>query len=223
MTAGILALDTATEACSVALQIDGELYERQQIAPRKHAELILPMVDAVLNESSSQLSDLDALAFGRGPGAFTGVRIAAGVIQGLALGAGLPVIPVSSLAALAQGAGDEYVHVLAAIDARMGEIYWALLEKNQRGAVQLRSEEKVTSAERVDITVDTEIYGVGTGWGTYQAILKNIFKDRLIGLNAECYPIAKNILPLAIEALENGRDLPAEQALPVYLRNKVTG
>ncbi len=223
MMASILALDTSTEACSVALQIGGDLYERRQIAPRKHAELILPMVEDVLKASSSKLTDLDAFAFGRGPGAFTGVRIAVGVIQGLALGAGLPVIPVSSLATLAQGVSDKQVHIFAAIDARMGEIYWALYEKNQSGIVQLQAREKVTSPNRVDVVVDKEVYGVGTGWGTYQRILKTRFKDRLIGLDPEHYPLAKNMLPLATAAFENGDLLPAEKALPVYLRDKVTG
>ena len=143
----ILALDTATEACSAALLSgDGSVYERHDIAPRRHAELILPMVDGILTEAGLGLNDLDAIAFGRGPGAFTGVRIAAGVTQGLALGAGLPVIPVSSLAALAQPALGKAAIVLPAIDARMGEVYWAAYESDQDGLVTALAGEQVALA-----------------------------------------------------------------------------
>ncbi|UCE90616.1 MAG: tRNA (adenosine(37)-N6)-threonylcarbamoyltransferase complex dimerization subunit type 1 TsaB, partial [Pseudomonadota bacterium] len=122
----LLAIETATEACSVALAVDGDVRDRFEIAPRGHAGLVLPMAKALLAEAGLGLRELDALVFGRGPGAFTGLRIAAGVVQGLAYGAELPVVPVSSLATLAQGVSAQTgaSDVLAVFDARMGEVYW---------------------------------------------------------------------------------------------------
>ena len=133
----LLAIDTSTEACSAALGIGGDVRERYEFAPRQHAELILPMVDALLAEGQIKLKDLDGLAFGRGPGAFTGVRIATGVIQGLAFGAGLPVVPVSSLAALAQGAAPGHSSIMSAFDARMGEVYWGAFAVDKQGLVRI--------------------------------------------------------------------------------------
>src|SRR3569833_3307602 len=122
----LLAIDTATEACSAALYLDGAVNKRYVLAPREHALLILPMIDELLRDANLSPLELDAVAFGRGPGAFTGLRIAAGVAQGIAYGADLPVVPVSSLAALAQGCYRErgVTRVLATIDARIGEVYW---------------------------------------------------------------------------------------------------
>ena len=216
-----MALDTATEACSVALFIGDSVYERQEIAPRRHAELILPMVDGVLTEAGHGLNDLDAIAFGRGPGAFTGVRIAAGVTQGLALGAGLPVIPISSLATLAQGASDKSTVLLAAIDARMGEVYWAAYELAEDGAVQLVSAEQVTPPDAVDVPADRQFFGVGSGWRTYRARLEEALNKQLTGIDPECYPLAKDMLPLALREFKNNRCVSAGQALPVYLRDNV--
>ena len=132
------------------------------------------MVDGVLAQAGLGLNDLDAIAFGRGPGAFTGVRIAAGVTQGLALGAGLPVIPLSSLATLAQGAIAHSATLLPAIDARMGEIYWATYEAAQDGLARLTSEEQVTAPAAVKVAADKRIFGVGSGWGTYRLRLESV-------------------------------------------------
>ena len=131
----ILAIDTATEACSAAQWNDGTLSAHFEICPREHTQRILPLVQEVLNESGTQLTDLDALAFGRGPGSFTGVRIGIGIAQGLALGAELPMIGVSTLATMAQGAWRKTgaTRVLAAIDARMGEVYWAEYQRDEQG------------------------------------------------------------------------------------------
>ena len=178
----ILALDTATEACSAALLSGGSVYERHEIAPRRHAELILPMVDGVLAEAGLGLNDVDAIAFGRGPGAFTGIRIAAGVTQGLALGAGLPVIPVSSLATLAQGVINQSATLLPAIDARMGEIYWAAYDAAQDGLVRLVTEEQVAPPDAVQIPAGKQIFGVGSGWDTYRATLRAYWVSKLPGL-----------------------------------------
>ena len=217
----ILALDTATEACSAALLSNGSVYERHEIAPRRHAELILAMVDGVLAQAGLGLNDLDAIAFGRGPGAFTGVRIAAGVTQGLALGAGLPVIPLSTLATLAQGAIDKSATLLPAIDARMGEIYWATYASAQDGLVRLVSEEQVTPPDAVQVPADMPIFGVGSGWATYRARLEEILDKQITGIDPECYPLAKDMLPLAVREFNAKRYVPAEQALPVYLRDNV--
>ena len=136
----LLAIDTATEGCSAALVNDQQLLTRMEVQPRKHAELILPMLDELLSEAGLAISQLDALAFGRGPGAFTGVRIATGVIQGIAFGADLPVVPVSTLRALAQRAFQEYQHanVLTAFDARMDEVYWASYQLAENGLMRLQ-------------------------------------------------------------------------------------
>ncbi len=241
----ILALDTATEACSAALLCGDSVYARHEIAPRRHAELILSMVDGVLTEAGLGLNDLDAVAFGRGPGAFTGVRIAAGVTQGLALGAGLPVIPLSSLATLAQGAADKSsgsgfgrpqdaprvgatdgthhqpAALLPAIDARMGEIYWGVYDVAQDGLVRSASAEQVTSPDAVQVPADKRIFGVGSGWGTYRARLESILDAQIIGIDPERYPLAKDMLPLAAGEYSAERYVSAEQALPVYLRDDV--
>ena len=221
----ILALDTATEACSAALLSGAVVYERHEIAPRRHAELILPMVDGVLAEAGLGLSDLDAIAFGRGPGAFTGVRIAAGVTQGLALGARLPVIPLSSLATLAQGAMNGAHHesalLLPAIDARMDEIYWAAYEQGQDNLVRLQTEERVTSPDAVRVIGDEQIFGVGSGWGTYRLRLENVLDGQITGIDPERFPLARDMLPLAVREYRAGRCAGADQALPVYLRDNV--
>ncbi len=241
----ILALDTATEACSAALLSGPAVHERHEVAPRRHAELILPMVDAVLADAGLKLNDLDAIAFGRGPGAFTGVRIAAAVTQGLATGAGLPVLPVSSLAALAQGAlnnaaaarlagpptapGPALPHttpgqdtiVLAAIDARMGEIYWSLYEPDADGLATPLAAEQVTAPAALKAPGDRQIFAIGSGWKTYCEPLQRILSERVTGADPERLPLAKDLLPLAAREYHAGRSVNAEQALPVYLRDKV--
>jgi tRNA threonylcarbamoyladenosine biosynthesis protein TsaB len=219
----LLAIDTATEACSAALYIDGNILEKYELAPRKHAELILPMIDALLAEAELKLSSLDALAFGRGPGAFTGVRIATGVIQGLAFASDLPVVPISTLAAMAQSAASESNIIISAIDARMSEIYWGIFSVGADEIVSPLSEEQVAKPESIDIDIKNECFGVGTGWATYEDILTTKFADNLKGFDANRFPRASDILKLAVKKFEEGNHIPAAQALPVYLRNKVTG
>ena len=221
MSMKLLALDTATEACSAALLSGGAVYERHEIAPRRHAELILPMVDGVLKEAGLDLNDLDAIAFGRGPGAFTGVRIAAGVTQGLALGAGLPVIPISSLAALAQPALGKAAVVLPAMDARMGEVYWAAYESGRDGLATALAGEQVASPDAVRAPSTGKIFGVGSGWGTYRERLERVLDGQISGVDPDRFPLAKDMLPLAVRECNSGRCVSAEQALPVYLRDNV--
>lgn len=217
----ILAIETATEACSAALNIDDTCIQRFEIAPRRHTELILPMIDELLREADIQTSDLDAIAFGQGPGAFTGVRIAIGVTQGLAFAHNLPVIPVSTLAALAQQFAKEHTYVATAIDARMQEIYWGLYKKNDLGLMQQFTEEKVCSPSDIFTPSEGDWFGVGTGWNTYSEKLQSKFNRNLQGFKDDVFPTAEDIMELAKPAYLDGKTLSVEEATPVYLRNKV--
>jgi tRNA threonylcarbamoyladenosine biosynthesis protein TsaB len=219
----LLAIDTSTEACSAALYIDGEVATRYQLAPREHARLILPMIDGLLSEAGVSLVGLDALAFGRGPGSFTGVRIATGVIQGLAYGAGLPVVPVSSLAALAEGVRRErqQTQVLAAVDARIGEVYWGAYQVDERDQMVVVGAEQVCPPQAVPGPATGLWFGAGSGWAAYTDTLKTQVGARLGGFDGHCYPQAADVARLAITALVAGEAVDANQALPVYLRNKV--
>ena len=218
----LLAIDTATEACSAALHIDGVTTSRYEVAPRRHAQLILTMVDELLADSSLSLSQLDALAFGRGPGAFTGVRIAAGVIQGLALSADCPIVPVSTLAALAQGAIYESKQIACAIDARMGEVYWGLYQANEDSIMQLVGEESVCPPDAIQIPASDGWFGVGSGWESYENELKCRMSGSLSACRTGDYPNAEAICTLAIDAYLRGEVVDAAEAQPVYLRDKVT-
>lgn len=216
----ILALETATEACSAALNIDGEIRERFEITPRGHSELILPMLESLLTEADISLRQVDALAFGRGPGAFTGVRIGVGVAQGVAFGADLPVLPVSTLAALAQAA--DATRVLAAIDARMDEVYWGQYRRDESGLMCLQGEECVVAPEATPRVSGEGWLGTGSGWGAYGDHLRARHAGQLVGVRADALPRAAAVSQLAVAALAAGEAVSAEQALPVYLRDKVT-
>ncbi len=219
----LLALDTATEACSAALLIDGEWRERYVVAPRGHARLLLPMLDELLDEADLKPVQLDAIAFGRGPGSFTGVRIATSVAQGIAFAAELPVLPVSTLAALACAAlqATTEKRILAAIDARMGEIYWAAYARDATALPQLLGEELVAAALSVQVALDVPWYGVGSGWAAYEEELRAQFGAALSGLDNQALPHAAQIAQLAARDFAAGLAVSAEQALPVYLRNQV--
>lgn len=220
----LLALDTATEACSAALLIDEDCEERFAIAPRDHARLLLPMAEELLAQAGLRVADLDAVAFGRGPGSFTGVRIAASVTQGIAFAAGLPVLPVSSLAALAHGALARIPptgRLLAAIDARMDEVYWGAFTVGDDGLVVPAGLECVVAPEQVPVPDGTGWFGVGTGWGSYAEALSTRLGDALQGFEAEHFPRATSVARIAAIDWQAGRALPPEQALPVYLRDNV--
>jgi len=219
----LLALDTSTDACSVALDIEGRVFTRFEVAPRRHAEIILPMIGRLLSDAELKVNQLDAIAFGRGPGAFTGLRIACGVTQGIAFAADLPVVPVSTLAALAQGAYRAYGHekIITAIDARMGEVYWGLFQRTQGGLMQAASEERISAFGNLELPQgDDRWAGIGSGWGTAAAPAGQI-QRRLCDVKPEVLPHAKDILSLAKPAYLQGAYVAAAQALPTYLRNKV--
>jgi len=217
----LLALDTSTEACSVALLLDGALRMRFQLTERSHAELVLPMVDGLLEEGRVRLADLDGLAFGRGPGAFTGLRIACGVIQGLAFGAGLPVVPVSSLASVAEqvpaAAGEV---VLVCNDARMGEAYWGAYSREAGGGLATRCQESVSLPERVGEGSPAALHAAGNALSRYPALAERLQAAGL-QLHDGLYPRADAVARLGAIELAAGRGLPAEQALPVYVRDDV--
>ena len=219
----LLALDTATEACSAALYIDGEITAKFQLAPREHTKLILKMIEELLAEAALKVTGLDAIAFGRGPGSFSGVRIATGVTHGLAFAADLPVIPVSTLASIAQSTYNEHhtENVLAGIDARMGEIYWGCYQLAENGLMTLKGDEQVSSAELIQLPDDKQWSGSGSAWKGYPDQLNNRFGSVLKSTFADYLPDSTSIVQLAAYEYSQGRLLEASQAQPVYLRNDV--
>jgi len=219
----ILAIDTATEACSAALYLDGEVRLRYRVEPRRHSELILPMMEELLSEAGIALNALDALAFGRGPGSFTGVRIATGVIQGAAFGADLPVAPVSTLAALAQRHFREQGgrNLLPAYDARMGELYWGCYQVGDEELVHPQSSDLVIHPDKVDRPAGEGWVGIGSGWASYGDTLRDRLGDSLAAVDGELFCSAWDVALLGAAAFKAGEIVPAEQALPVYLRDKV--
>jgi len=218
----ILAIDTATEACSAALYIDGEVTHEYALAPREHTQLILPMVDRLMSSANLKMHELDALAYARGPGAFTGVRIAAGVIQGLSYADDIPVVPVSTLAAIAAGVYFEHGHknVLCAIDARMGEVYWGAYRIDDE-SVELVGDEVVIKPDQITAVDSIDYAGAGTGWSVYKEMLQQktlISNDKIF---ADCLPSAETIVKLAAQDYLLGNQMSAHQAQPVYLRDNV--
>ncbi len=218
----LLAVETSTEACSAALHIDGVVAERFEIAPREHTRLILPMIDSLMADAELKPQQLDALAFSRGPGSFTGVRISTGVIQGIAFGADLPVVPVSTLAAIAHHyfKNGESDCAFTAMDARMGEIFWAVYQKNQQGNAELIGEEAVTLAENI-IFPEQQGQGIGSAWGIYQQPLSDCLGKLLTGFELDHLPRASAIADLGVLGVANNQAVDVEKALPVYLRDKV--
>lgn len=223
MTTRILAVETATTACSAALAIDGDIEERYALAPRQHATLILPMIESLLVEAGIAAGDLDVIAFGRGPGSFTGVRIAASIVQGIAFAAGRPVLPVSTLAALALGGqrvtGQQ--RILAALDARKHEVYWGRYRRNDGGTLDLQGAEVVCAPGAVAVPATGEWLGVGSGWQGYGPALLQRLGDCVVRVLPDLEPRAADVARLAVDAFGRGQVLTPEQALPVYLRNNV--
>ena len=232
----IIAIETATEACSAALLVENEgtqsIHKRFQLAPREHTKLILPMLEEVLADANLKLTDVDAIAFGRGPGAFTGLRIATGIAQGLALSVDKPTLPLSSLKAMALAArkqdtsANKNQRIIVAIDARMGEVYWAEYEAIDNSVEQLGEENLSKPEEMFDkvdsLTEQNSIVVIGSGWDEYI----QSFQDRnenvstLQHLSGK-FPDAAEVAELALVAFEKGETQTIEDAQPVYLRNNV--
>ena len=220
----LLAIETSEAACSAAIWSDGDVIEKYREQPRGHSELLLPMIDSLISESGINKSQLDAMAFGRGPGSFTGVRIAAAVTQGISFGLDIPVISVSSLQALAQGVYRTTAHqqVASAFDARMKEVYWALCCADADGMMQLQSEEMVCAPEQVSLPQQGRWVGAGSGWGAYAEALTDRLSPWLDQQIPHLYCHAQDVAAIAVHALSQGdAAVTAAQALPLYLRNNV--
>jgi len=214
----LLAFETSTEACSVALWLDGAVHERFELAPRRHAELALPWAQQLLAEAGVAKAQLDAIAVGRGPGAFTGVRLGVAIAQGIALALDRPVVPVSTLAALAWPAtGDR---ILAAIDARMGEVYLAAFQRQGDG-LRLLQPEAVARPDAAALPEGDGWHGVGTGFGAVDGALRARLGARLASVDADALPHAADVARLAAMAFARGEAVAPERLEPAYLRDKV--
>ena len=214
----LLAFETATEACSVAVYVDGDVHARFEVAPRRHAELALPWADALLADAGIARAQLDAIAVGRGPGAFTGVRLAIAIAQGIALALDRPVLPVSTLAALAMRASGE--RRIAAIDARMGEVYLGLFEGDGDGLRAVGPETVVAPAD-APLPGGSGWQGAGTGFAASEAALVARMGDRLQAADASALPHAADVAWLGALAYARGEAVAPEKVEPAYLRNNV--
>jgi tRNA threonylcarbamoyladenosine biosynthesis protein TsaB len=214
----ILALETSTEYCSVALWQDGVVSFRCELVGQKHSEMLMAMLDGLLQDTGSRIQDIDGIGFGKGPGSFTGVRIACGVTQGLALGANLNVVGVCTLQALTQASGHD--KVIAAIDARMGEIYLAAYEK-QNGAWLTVIAPCLCRAEDATLVEGEDWFGSGSGFSVNDAALRVHYDQQLLGVDAQAVPQASAVAQLAVIEFDKGNAVDAALALPLYLRDKV--
>lgn len=216
----ILAIETATEACSVALHCGGETLERFSLAPRGHAERVLPWVSELLAAAGTGLGQVDAIACSRGPGSFTSLRIGISVVQGLAWGAGLPVVPLSSLQITAQSVSDAAAErMLVAMDARMDEVYCGVFERHGDGIVRPAGPEQVCAPEQAAALARAGMAGVGNGFERFATLAA--VAGRLASVHADSWPRAAAMVPLALDWLAHKQPLPADQAQPVYLRDRV--
>lgn len=218
MTCNYLAIESSTDACSVALRFKNETRQRISLQARSHSELILPLINDLLAESETQLNQLDAIIFACGPGSFTGLRIAAGMVQGLAYGSQLPVVSVSSLALLAQTALHNYDldRMITSIDARMGEVYWGVYRENKRKIMELVGDELVCTPDSIELNDLTIDCGVGSG-GLYLKEFQSKY-PQISNWNIDCVPEARYLLDLGEVEYQKGNLLDPEQAIPVYLR-----
>ncbi len=233
----LLSLDTSTEFLSLAIQAGDTLFTHHQHVGNASSELILPQIQALLNAANMQLKDLHGVAFGAGPGAFTGVRIACGVAQGLGFGANIPVVGVNTLLAVAQASGAD--KVIVCLDARMGEIYHAAFVKQENQwqanewlelhetkvckpeAAPLILKDRLASGAPLEITYRKDWVAAGSGWAVYGNILCEIYAENLENILTNITPTAKAILQLAKPIFAAGEAKPASEAAPIYIRNRV--
>lgn len=212
----ILGIETATDACSCALWCEGEVSEAFEIAPRRHTERVLPMVDSLLKQKKLRLKDVDAIAFGKGPGSFMGTRLAASIAMGLGFGTEKPLIPISSLQALAQGACHELgaSHVAAGWDARMQQIYWGCYYADQKGIMQPVLADALDAPHAIVLPQNQPWVLAGNAWQVYQTELNFAAQSHLL------YPHAAMVVELAAvhdDLLQKTTEVKLE-----YLREQVT-
>lgn len=214
----ILALDTSTEYLSLALDLDGEIICRETHAGIRHSELILPMLDVLLVEAGVSMASLDGIAFGQGPGTFTGIRIACGVAQGLAFGADLPVVGVATLLALAESVAQD--RVIACLDARMGEVYHAAYRREMDDWRVIHAPGLYAPSDAPAVDGDDWV-GVGNGFRVSQGVLHQHFAGQLTQVYDDRFPHAREIARLGSLQISQGRGVPAWEAAPLYIRDKV--
>jgi tRNA threonylcarbamoyladenosine biosynthesis protein TsaB len=213
----LLSLDTSTEFLSLALQFGDKTFSHYQHAGQAASQLVLPQIQVLLDSANIKLTDLDGIAFGAGPGAFTGVRVACGVAQGLGFGASIPVVGVNTLLALAQASGHECV--IACLDARMGEIYHAAFVRENGEWIE-QSVTRVCKPEAAPI-LDGGWVGVGSGWAVYAEVLSKVYAGNLSQVLPNVTPTAEAVLQLAQPIFAAGKAKPASEAAPIYIRNRV--
>lgn len=221
----LLALDTSSVACSVALQVMDEVTELHEEQPREHTRLLVPMIRALLDAAELATSELDAIVLGNGPGSFIGMRIAASVAQGLAFGSGLRIVTVSSLAAIAAQVFEEYRHQEAVVaqDAHMNQVYLGIFGRNESGLPVARIDERLHEQGLIEelegVASDTRV-AAGFGWQRYPALLAA--NRDLLGETADIlHPRARYLLPSGADAVRNGRTIDPKELVPAYLRHKV--
>ncbi|HZP13371.1 MAG TPA: tRNA (adenosine(37)-N6)-threonylcarbamoyltransferase complex dimerization subunit type 1 TsaB [Nevskiaceae bacterium] len=219
----LLAIDTATEACSLALALDDRVLSRHVVAGRDQTAVLLPMFHQLMSEAGIRVADLDAIACGVGPGSFAGVRIGVGFVKGLAFVRDVPIVPVMSLASLAQGAlrRTGAARVLSCIDARMGEVYAAVYERGGDGLARAVDPPRVCRPDALKVVIAAPWIAAGTGWGTYREALRPHFTAAPMAEEPSALPEAVDAITLARDALARGESIPVAELEPVYLRNDV--
>jgi tRNA threonylcarbamoyladenosine biosynthesis protein TsaB len=214
----LLVLDTSTEWCSAALWLDGRVLARRVLAEQRHSSLLLPMVDELLRESGLALRGLDGIGYGAGPGSFTGLRIACAVTQGLAFGADLPVVGVSTLESIAEQTGAD--RVLTVLDARMAEVYWAAYERAGEDWRAV-SAPQLALPDSVTVPPGDNWVGAGNGFAALGEVLRPRLASQLVRIDDSVMPDAAAMAPLAVRAFARGEGMDAALAAPIYLRDKV--
>jgi len=221
----LLALDTSSDACSVAVQADKDIFEQHVIRAKEHTNILIPMIQQLLYDAGVELQDLDAIVLGNGPGSFIGMRIAASVAQGLAFGSGLQIVPVSSMAAIAAEVMDSHsaTEVVVAQDAHMNEVYLGTYRSDGDGLPAAVTDELILPIEQIDELTNVsppELYAAGKGWKKYPSLLE-LNRAAIAEVVDVSYPRAVYLLPLGTRGCQDGEAIEPENLIPAYIRTKV--